>query len=76
MLFNGVLNDGFDRVASGVVILWMKYPSTDGCGLIGQLVEVVRGDDDLPDRLFGLFTNSIAALVECCTDGSNICCDS
>jgi hypothetical protein len=30
--------------------------------LIGQLVEVVRGDDDFPDRLFGLFTKSIAAL--------------
>ncbi len=48
MLFYGVLNDVLNRVAAGVVVLWVKYPSTDGCGLIGQLVEVVRSDDDFP----------------------------
>ncbi len=44
-----MLNDGFNGLASGVVVLWVKHPSTDGGGLIGQLVEVVRGDDDFPD---------------------------
>ncbi len=57
MLFYGVLNDGFDGVASGVVVLWVKHPSAYRGGLIGQLVEVVRGDDDLPDGKLWLFTN-------------------
>ncbi len=65
MLFYGILNDGFERMASGVVVLWMKYPSANRHRLIGQLVEVVRGDDDFPDWLFGLFTKLIAALMEC-----------
>ncbi len=57
LLFYGVLNDGFNSLASGVVVVWMKYPSADGGGLIGQLVEVVRRDDDLPDGKLWLFTN-------------------
>ena len=63
-------------MASGVVVFWVKYPSADGCRLIGQLVEVVRGDDDFPDWLFGLFAKLIATLMECYADGSNICGDS
>ena len=76
LVFYGVLNDGFDGLASGVVVLGVEYPGADGGGLIGQLVEVIRGDDDFPDWLFGLFTKSVAAFVECCFYGSNICGDS
>jgi hypothetical protein len=72
LLFYGALNDAFNNVAAGVVILWMKHPSADGGGLISQLVEVVRGEDDSPDGLFGLFAKSVAALIKCCFDGSNI----
>ncbi len=70
------MNDGFERLASGVVVLRVEYPGVDGGGLIGQFVEVVRGDDDFPDGLFGLFAKSVAAFVECCFDGSNVCGDS
>ncbi len=39
--------------------------------MISEQIEVVRGDEDFPDGLFGLFANSVAAFVECCADGSN-----
>jgi hypothetical protein len=39
--------------------------------LIGEDIEVVRGEDDFPDGLLGLFAKLIAASVECCADGSN-----
>ena len=39
------MNDGFDRLASGVVVLRVEYPGANRGGLIGQLVEVVRGED-------------------------------
>ncbi len=54
LLFYGLLNDGFKGLASDVVVLRVKYPGADWGRLIGQPVEVVRGDDDFPDRLFGL----------------------
>lgn len=76
MLFYGALNDAFKGMASGVVVLWVKYPSANRCRLIGQLVKMIGGDDDFPDWLFGLFTNLVAALMQCCTDSSNICGDS
>lgn len=58
------------------VVLWVEYPGADGCGLIGKEVELVRGDDDFPGSLLGLFANSIAAFVECCADASNLLRDS
>ncbi len=76
MLFDGALNDVLNRAASGVVVLRVKYPSADAGGLIGQLVAVVRGDDDFPRCLLGLFAKSVAALIECCANGSNVCRDS
>ncbi len=54
----------------------MEYPSANRGGLIAQFVEVVRGEDDFPDGLFGLFAKLVAALMQCCADGSNICGDS
>ncbi len=54
----------------------MEYPSANRGGLIAQFVEVVRGKDNFPDRLFGLFAKLVAALMQCCADGSNICGDS
>jgi hypothetical protein len=48
-----------------------KVRSADRGRLISEQIEVVRGDEDFPDGLFGLFTNSVAAFVECCADGSN-----
>ena len=41
-------------MASGVVVLRVEYPGADWGRLIGQRVEVVRGDDDFPYKLFGL----------------------
>ena len=76
MLFYGVLNDGFDRFASDVVVLRVKYPGAHWGGLISQLVEAIGGDDDFPDGLFGLFAKSVAAFVQCCFYGSNVCGDS
>ncbi len=76
MLFYGALNDGFNGLVAGVVVLRMEYPGANWGGLISQLVEVVRGDDDFPYRLFGLFAKSVAAFVECCFYGSNVCGDS
>jgi len=70
------LNDGFDGLASGVVVLRVKYPGVDGGRLIGQLVEEIGGDDDFPNWLFRLFAKSVAAFVECCFYGSNVCGDS
>ncbi len=72
LLFYRALNDAFNGIASGVVVLWVKHPSADGGGLIGQLVEVLRGDNDFPGRLFRLFAKSVAALMQCCFYGSNI----
>ncbi len=71
-----MLNDDFDGLVAGIVVLRVEYPGADGGRLISQRVEVVRGDDDFPDWLFGLFAKSIAAFVECCFYGSNICGDS
>ncbi len=63
-------------MASSVVVLWVEYPSADGGRLIGQRVEVVRGDDDFPDWLFRLFAKLVAALMQCCFYRSNVCGDS
>ncbi len=76
MLFYGVLNDGFKHLASGVVVLRVEYPGANRGRLIGQFVEVLGGDDHLPDGLFGLFAKSVAALIQCCFYGSNVCGDS
>ncbi len=76
MLFYGALNDGFNGLVAGVVVLRVEYPGANWGGLIGQLVEVIGGDDDFPYRLFGLFAKSVAAFVECCFYGSNVCGDS
>ncbi len=76
LLFCGALNDVCNSVAAGVVVVWVKYPGADGGGLIGEEVEVVRGDDDFPDGLLGLFAKSIAAFVECCANVSNFLRDS
>ncbi len=76
LLFYGVLNNGFNSLVAGIVVWRVEYPGADWGRLIGQLVEVVRGDDDFPDGLFGLFAKSVAAFVECCFYGSNICGDS
>ncbi len=54
MLFYGALNDGFDGVASGVVVLRVEYPGANRGRLIGQRVEAIGRDDDFLYRLFGL----------------------
>ena len=71
-----MLNDGFNSLVTGIVVRRVEYPGADWGRLIGQLVEVVRGDDDFPDWLFRLFAKSVAAFVECCFYGSNVCGDS
>jgi len=76
LVFYGALNDGFECLASGVVVLRVEYPSADGGRLISQRVEVVRGEDDFPDGLFGLFAKLVAALMQCRFYGSNVCGDS
>ncbi len=76
LVFYGALNDGFDRLASGVVVLRVEYPGANRGGLIAQFVEVVRGEDDFPDGLFGLFAKLVAALMQCRFYGSNVCGDS
>ena len=70
------MNDGFDDFVAGVIVLRVEYPGANRGGLIGQRVEVVRGDDDFPYRLFGLFAKSVVAFVECCFYCSNVFCDS
>ncbi len=76
LVFYGVLNDSFNGLVAGVVVWRVEYPGADWGGLIGQLVEVVRGDDDFPDGLFGLFAKLVAVFVECCFYCSNVCGDS
>ena len=76
LFFYGALNDGFECLVSGVVVLRVEYPSANRGGLIAQLVEVVRGEDDFPDRLFRLFAKLVAALMQCRFYGSNVCGDS
>ena len=76
LLFYGLLNDGFKGLASDVVVLRVKHPGANGGRLISQRVEDFGGDDDFPDGLFGLFAKSVAALMQCCFDGSNVCGDS
>ena len=72
LLFYGALNDGFNGLVAGIVVLPMEYPGADGGRLISQRVEAIGGDDDFPDWLFGLFAKLVAALMQCCADGSNI----
>jgi hypothetical protein len=76
LLFYGLLNDGFKGLASDVVVLRVEYPGADWGRLISQRVEDFGGDNDFPDGLFGLFAKSVAAFVECCFYGSNVCGDS
>ncbi len=72
LVFYGVLNDGFNGLVAGIVVLRMEYPGADGGRLISQRVEAIGRDDDFPDGLFGLFAKLVAALMQCCADGSNI----
>ena len=67
------MNDGFQGLASDVVVLRVKYPDADRGRLISQGVEAIGGNDDFPDGLFGLFAKSVAALMQRCFYGSNIC---
>ena len=76
LVFYGVLNDGFNDLVAGIVVLRVEYPGADGGRLISQRVEAIGGDDHLPYRLFGLFAKSVAALMECCFYCSNVFCDS
>ncbi len=72
LVFYGVLNDGFNDLVAGIVVLRVEYPGADGGRLISQRVEAIGGDDHFPDWLFGLFAKLVAALMQCCADGSNI----
>ena len=76
MFFYGALNDAFKGLASDVVVVRVKYPGADGVGLVGEFVEDFGGDDDFPDGLFGEFAKSVAALMQCCFYGRNVCGDS
>ncbi len=65
------MNEVGEGIARGVVILWVKYPSTDRSGLKDQQVEFVISDVDRPGSLFGLFADAVATPFKCSADNFN-----
>lgn len=66
------MNNGFEGFAVWLIILGMKYPSADRCGLIGEEVATPWRGQNVPGCLFGALAEVVAAFFECGANGSNL----
>ena len=64
------MNNVQQGLAVGVIALGMKYPCTNGSGLINEFVTVI-GSGNCPSGLPGLFADGVAVFFECGFYGSN-----